>query len=99
MKEEMNKLVIRIARNSRDQKLSLKTDNPLFFSAHNYSYLEDIKISFEDVDFYAQMLLIMDTLVRNSTTQGTLLHIVNHVVTEKNIKTFKSNSKICKRQG
>ena len=34
--------------------------------------LQDIKISFEDVDFYSKVSLILDTLVRNSTTQRTI---------------------------
>ena len=34
-----------------------------------------IKISFEDVYFYAKLSLVMDTPVRNSTTQWTIIVI------------------------
>ena len=43
----------------------------------HYVYLQDIKISFEDVDFYAKMSLIMDTPSRNSKTQQTLISTLN----------------------
>ena len=36
-------------------KLTLKTENAQFLSAHHYFYLQDIKISFEYVDFHAKM--------------------------------------------
>ena len=39
----------------------------------HYFSLQDIKISFEDVDFYAKLSLILNTPVRNSKTQR---HIV-----------------------
>ena len=55
-------------------KLTLKTENARFLSAHYYFYLQDIKISFEYVDFYAKTLLVLDTRVGNSTTQWTLVH-------------------------
>ena len=38
-------------------------------------YIQDIKISFEYVDLYAKMLLILDTGIRNSTTQQPIIFI------------------------
>ena len=40
----------------------------------HYFSLQDIKISFEDVDFYAKLSLILNTPVRNSKTQRTILY-------------------------
>ena len=54
-------------------KLTLKTENAQLLSARHYFYVHDIKISFEYVNFYAKTLLVLDTRVRNSTTQRTLL--------------------------
>ena len=51
------------------QKLFLNFENALFLSARHYFNLQDIKISFEDVDFYAKLSLILDTPVGNSKTQ------------------------------
>ena len=44
----------------------------IFLTVHYFS-LEDIKISFEDVDFYAKLSLILNTPVRNSKTQWTIV--------------------------
>ena len=41
-----------------------------------YFCFQDIKIYFDDVNFYAEMSLILDTPSRNSTTQQT---IMNHM--------------------
>ena len=39
----------------RPLKLTLKTENARFLLAHHYFYLQDIKISFEYVNFHAKM--------------------------------------------
>ena len=52
------------------QKLTLNFENALFLSARHYFNLQDIKISFEDVDFYAKLSLILDTTVGNSKPSG-----------------------------
>ena len=57
------------------QKLTLKTENAQFLPAHHYVCLQDIKISFWHVDFYAKISLILDTRIKNSTTQLTILHM------------------------
>ena len=36
------------------QKLTLNVENSLSLSARHYFNLQDIKISFEDIDFYAK---------------------------------------------
>ena len=54
-------------------KLALKIKNALFLSACLYFYLQDIKISFEDINFYTKLSLILDTLARNSATQRTIV--------------------------
>ena len=46
-----------------------------FLTVHHYFSLQDIKISFEDVDFYANVSLILNTPVRNSKTQQTIVLI------------------------
>ena len=43
----------------------------------HYFSLQDIKISSEDVDFYAKLSLILDTPVGNSKKQRTILHNYN----------------------
>ena len=43
------------------QKFTLKTENAHFLPVHHYFCLQDIKISFQDVDFYAKMSLILYT--------------------------------------
>ena len=53
--------------------MTLKTENALFLMARHYFYLQDIKISFGHVDFYAKMLLVLGARVRNSPTQQTIL--------------------------
>ena len=57
------------------QKLTLKTENAQLLPAHHYVCLQDIKISDWLVDFYAQISLILDTRIKNSTTQLMLLNI------------------------
>ena len=59
--------------------MTLKTENALFLSARHYFYLQDIKISFEFVDFYAKMSLILYTPSRNSTTQQTIISTLQTV--------------------
>ena len=54
-------------------KLTLNTENAQFLSARHYFFLQDIKISFKYVDFYAKTLLVLDTRIRNSTTQWTII--------------------------
>ena len=54
-------------------KLTLKTENALFLSARHYLYLQDIILFFDYDNFYTQMLLFLDTRVRNSTTQWTII--------------------------
>ena len=44
-------------------------------TVHHSFCLQDINISFEYVDFYGKMSLILDTPVRNSKTQWTILFI------------------------
>ena len=51
-------------------KLTLNFKSALFFAVLSLLLL---KISFEDVDFYAKLSLILDTAVRNSTTQKTII--------------------------
>ena len=58
------------------QKLTLKTENAQFLLARHYVCLQDIKISFWYVDFYAKISLILDTSAKNFITQQTLLFIV-----------------------
>ena len=58
------------------QKLTLKTENAQFLLAHHYVCLQDIKISFWHVDFYAKISLILDTRIENSTTQLTIICIM-----------------------
>ena len=48
----------------------------------SYFNLQDIKISFEDVVFYAKLSLILDTLVGNSKTQRTILSIATVFMNE-----------------
>ena len=43
--------------------------------AHHYFSLQDIKIAFEDVELYAKMSIILDTQIKNSTTQWTIMHM------------------------
>ena len=45
--------------------------------AHHYVCLQDIRISFWHVDFYATISVNLDTRVRNSTTQLTIIGIVS----------------------
>ena len=59
--------------------MTLNFENTLFLSACHYFNLQDIKISFEYVDFYAKLSLIFDTLVRNSKTQRRNI-LCNHFV-------------------
>ena len=56
------------------QKLTLKTENAQFLPAHHYVCLQDIKISFWHVDFYAKISLNLDTRIKNSTTQLTIIN-------------------------
>ena len=42
-----------------------------------YFCLQDIKIFFEDVDFYAKLSLILDILVKKSTTQWTMIYNIH----------------------
>ena len=42
-------------------KLTLNSENALFLLAHHSFNLQDIKISFEYVDSYAKLSLILDT--------------------------------------
>ena len=58
------------------QKLTLKTENAQFMMARHYFCLQDIKISFKDVNFYTKMSLILDTPSQNPTTQRTILYKV-----------------------
>ena len=60
--------------------MTLNFENALFLSAHHYPNFQDIKISFEDVDFYAKLSLILDTLVGNSKTQRTIIHILKWMI-------------------
>jgi len=57
--------------------LSLNLENALFLLASHYFYLQEIIISFEDVDFYAKLSLILDIPVRNSITQWTIIFTVD----------------------
>ena len=43
------------------QKLTLKNENAQFLPGHHYVCLQDIKISFGFIDFYAKSSLILDT--------------------------------------
>ena len=52
---------------------------------HSFIYLQGITISFEDVDFYAEMLLIVCKQVWLSTTQLTILPSIDVL---KGIKKF-----------
>ena len=54
-------------------KLTLNTENAQFLSARHYFFLQDIKISFKYVDFHAKLSPSLDTWVRNSTTQWTII--------------------------
>ena len=54
----------------------MNTENTLFLLARSSSHSQDIKISFEYVDFYAKLSLILNIQVRNSTTQWTILLMV-----------------------
>ena len=56
-------------------KLTLNIENALFLSARHSFYLQDIKVSFEYVDFYAKILLVKYTRVKNSTIQRTIISI------------------------
>ena len=60
-------------------ELTLNFENALFLSACHYFNLQDIKFSFEDVDFYAKLSLILDTPVGNSTTQWTILDTLTEI--------------------
>ena len=57
-------------------ELILNFKNTLFLWARYYFYLQDIKISFEDVDFFAKLSQILDTLVSNSTIQLTKMGVI-----------------------
>ena len=54
-------------------KLTLKTENAQFLPACQYFCLQNIKISFDQTDFYTKISLILDPSARNSTTQLILL--------------------------
>ena len=69
----------------RPKNLTLNSENVLFLPAHHSFNLQDIKISFENVDFYAKLSLILDTPVRNSTTQRTILCITCKVQLRMNV--------------
>ena len=58
------------------QKLTLKAGNAQFFLTQHYVCLQDIKISFWHVDFYAKISLILDTRIENSTTQLTIIFTI-----------------------
>ena len=51
----------------------LKTENAQFLPAHHYFCLQDIKISFDQADFYTKISLILNPSGRNSITQLTLM--------------------------
>ena len=53
----------------------------------HYFYLQDIKISFEEVDFYAKLSITLDTLVRNLTTQRTIVSMVESFVFQEKVPT------------
>ena len=55
------------------QNLNLNFAKALYLSARHYFNLQVIKISFEDVDFYAKLSLILDTPVGNSKAQLTIM--------------------------
>ena len=72
-------------------KLTLKTDNAQLLSARHYFYVHDIKISFKYVNFYKKPLLVLDTQVRNSTTQRTLMYIFK-LGNSRNLKSIQFKS-------
>ena len=49
--------------------MTLKSENALLLPARHSFNLQDIKISFEYVDFYAKIFLILYSLFKNSTTR------------------------------
>ena len=66
--------------------MTLNFENALFLSARHYFNLQNIKISFEDVNFYAKLSLILDTPVGNLKTQQTILHNLHPTVVNRAIK-------------
>ena len=71
------------------QKLTLNFENVLFLSACRYFNLQDIKIPFEDVDFYAKLSLILDTPVGNSKTQMTIMFMLCPVFLKMGVLLYK----------
>ena len=51
-------------------ELTLNFENALFLLAHQYFNLQDIQMSFEDVDYYTKLSLILDTPVGNWKPSG-----------------------------
>ena len=60
--------------------MTLKSENALFLPARHSFNLQDIKISFEYVDSYAKLSLTLDTTVRNSKTQRTIILLSLHTI-------------------
>ncbi len=72
-------------------------DAPLCLSASHYFDLQDIKISFHYVDFYAKMLLVLDTRIKNSTTQRTIDSSISQPKSGHSKLKGEKNNKIRKR--
>ena len=71
-------------------------ENALFLSACHSFYLQDIKVSFEYVDIYAKMALILYTLFGNSTTQRTIIYTFPSIIfaLKKNHSSLDYNTNI-----